>query len=643
MDNKKNHNLYKREYKKTLKPTILNAQENGSLLNKMDTQNQIAHLNNLNDLYLNTNQQLNSIPEENYYYPINHENNFNRIVNLSYDKKICQICQVYNMPVQRSNSGLTVQKMQKYDTTKVFAEKIQLITPLPKTQPTKVSVTHQANHTNIQAIEYVSKNRKNTSKPTSVSNKSVPTKKTSSHLPSNYSPEIPKLPSKKTSPSKEHHMRPILMSSPKADISRKIQQQNLTENDHFNQDFSNGIQVENTNSSSLYSVNTNKTIPPAPPMDNSLLSSFKNTNVEKQPQVPFDSVMDELRYKLQKRKIKCDEVAPKSTPNEKKQAKAETPFQVELEIDHLLNRIKDYKFENVENTTTMMKCQEVVVSKSPTTSSDLALKNVLNKIKIPDVPKHSEKCVIKTTNKVPSPEPLKSTPPPPKANGVKRNTVLAMAKYFEENFKPKEVKIVRKKPKIIPVKNLKTTSPIESGKCTLPSNEKLIKPKEKSKMVADKTEERISHIIRPKSMCEKSLLNENFDYDYDNEKSEISEVRPVFLNELPNHSRQSLEREKSVKYRNRSQSSTNYNRIHDVNSKFRPLAYLRNPAEFTTPIYSEEARDYYNKGIYKLDFKKELPALDRNTNKVDFLPRVEYLNDFSNYLQKKPVNGMFFI
>ncbi len=638
MDNKKNHHLYKREYKKTLNPTILNSQENGSLLNKMDTRNQIAHLNSLNDLYLNSNQKLTSLPEENYYYQISHENNFNRIVNLSYDKKICQICQVYNVPVPRSNSELTVQKMQKYDTTKVFAEKIQLITPLPNSQPKKISI---GNHTNIQAIEYVPKNRKNTAKPTSVPNKNVPSKKTSSHLPPNYSPEIPKLPSKKASPSKEQHMRPVLMSSPKADISRKIQQQNFTENDHFNQDFSNGIQAENTNSSSLFSINTNKTaIPPAPPMDNSLLGSFKNANEEKQQQVPFESVMDELKYKLEKRKIKCDEGAPKSTPNDKRQAKAESSAQIESEIDHLLTRIKDYKFENAETTSTM-KCQAVVVSESPTTSSDLALKNVLNKIKINDVPKHSEKCVIKTVSKVPSPDPPKFTPPSlPKTNGVKRSSVLAMAKYFEESFKPKEIKIVRKKPKIVPIKNLKITPPIESGRLSLPSDEKLIKPKEKPKTVADKTEERTSRTTRPKSMCEKSLLNEQIDYD--NEKSEVSEVRPVFLNELPNHSRQSLAREKSDKYRNRSQSSTNYNRLHDVNSKFRPVAYLRNPAEFTAPIYSEEARDYYNKGIYKLDFKKESP-IDRNASKVDYLPRIEYLNDFSNYLQKKPVNGLFYI
>ena len=83
-----NTNLYKREYKQGINPHLVNLQKGAPLLNMLNTQNQIFHLNNLNNQYLNSNQALEIILEENYSKVNkvkNHHTDHQRLLNFSYN------------------------------------------------------------------------------------------------------------------------------------------------------------------------------------------------------------------------------------------------------------------------------------------------------------------------------------------------------------------------------------------------------------------------------------------------------------------------------------------------------------------------------------------------------------------------------
>ena len=606
-----NTNLYKREYKQGINPHLVNLQKGAPLLNMLNTQNQIFHLNNLNNKYLSPYQAFKIIPEENSSKVNklkNHHTDHHRLLNFSYNHELSDVSFL------QLNSGSTsIKMMENFDSTKVFAEKIQIITPRQKTQ----------HYQNTRQTIFHSRNEEKKSR------KQGPTQKRYS-LPSNYSPEMPNAPSKKDSPSKELLLKSIEMNGPK---SNKIP----TNQRPLNRDVDHKLKIPSSNPASIkqqpnailvengasdcFLVNKSQARPPpAPPMDQNLIISAKKTSDDKPNLSPFDSVMDELKYKMQKMKKRLENGDLPSnrinTPDEKKETKKPpirktSPSKIEYDIDQLLTKVKDYKFDE----ETDAKLQHV--ASMPDTCTDFEFKDQLNLVKISDV-SPSIDCVLKKSIRTPTPDQQKYKNIQP----IKRNSVLAMAKYFEESFKPKEVKIIRRKHKFLS-KHLNTVSPLTND--FSPTQHYQVLEKE-SKMIAG---EKISR-SRPRS-----LYSINGKIECENEISVISEVKPDFSSDLFNKSvfNKKSDKKENFKCRKRSNSLSN-NKIyiiHSEPSKFQPISQVKHKNEIA-PIYNDdETFAYYSKFSSK------------NNNTVDFSSRIETIPDFSSYSHKKPVGGNFVI
>ena len=526
-----NKDAYKKEYKSPSRPSYLDKSAD------MNSKSQMEALLN-QDYFPNIKKQIKNIPEE--IYPKNFRENENS--NFKYDKNMCQL---YNLQDEQLKLA-----RQKYGPSSLKKS---------THSSSKTSNSQAATTLHVKRMELKPQECSRVSSRNKLDDQSRKEKR----YQSLNSPEVPKSPTKKASPI---HFNTTQKSSYKPnDMPHDIK----TTESVTNQVTTVKIETFSCDPSNEHILVLTPP-PPPPPMNINLAEeiapkSFKKSkkSAEKKPSnrnqpAGFESVLDELKCKLQNIKTKSENDSKlKGKCVDEKRGMPKTQNDIELEIDTLLDKVKHYKvstnpytgannnnpriekpaLDKAKNSTKTKKTndlkpksrsrtQKIPSPKSsdyslPNSGSDLETKSLIEKVKASKSP-----CVAKVASAKKA-SPTKSCS---ETTIKKPKSVIAMAKYFEENFKPEEIKINKKvetkKSSKCPTSSLKLNTSHDNYAKTKFVEKKvepfyLHRPKEVKITANKQSPERSRSTAAPL----RSTKN------YEREQSVVSEVEPFFQHE----------------------------------------------------------------------------------------------------------------